>query len=601
MNTSAGHTNGPLRPTIAVIIPVYNGGLKFRAALDSVRSAIPPPDELIVIGDGDTDGSAEYAQSSGAVVYRFDEPGGPGRARNLGASKAQSDLLFFVDADVTVPPRIIGQLRTIFSEHPGIAAVIGSYDDQPGERNFLSQYRNLLHHFVHQQGREDASTFWGACGAIRRSVFLEVGGFDERYTKPSIEDIELGYRLKRTGHSIRLSKSLYVKHWKRWDVGSMLRTDLFQRALPWTRLIHESRQLANDLNVDTSGRASVLLTWGMCGALLLSLWQPQALIALVPMAAALTALNVRLYRFFVEQRGWRFTLQAVPWHWLYFLYSGLGFAIGTLYHLLGSPRNHASGIGRGSTGMNFLKWGVPAALTLQKYGIRISRDAGPLRGPERRHKHEFLDRARRTYTRHLGQTEATVAALTKKYEKPVFGKVRVWDLIERLGQCIDPSDSSLYCVSQLVHALQVVDGMERDGIRDKDLLIAGFIHDLGKLLLLTGEAPEHVVCINSPIRRYEPGIGLDQCIFQWNHDQFVYTRFKDCVPNHLAWLLRYHSAYLPACEDLMDEQDRMYAGRYLETFEKYDTGTKSLYRLPERRMDEYRTLIEEAFPDPILF
>ncbi len=334
MNTCAGHTKEPLRPTIAVIIPVYNGGLKFRAALDSIRSAVPPPDELIVVGDGDTDGSAEYAQSSGAVVYRFTEPGGPGRARNLGASKAQSDLLFFVDADVTVPPSIIGQLRTIFSEHPGFAAVIGSYDDQPGERNFLSQYRNLLHHFVHQQGREDASTFWGACGAIRRGVFLEAGGFDERYTKPSIEDIELGYRLKRTGHSIRLAKSLYVKHWKRWDVGPMLKTDVLQRALPWTRLMHRHREFLNDLNVDTRGRLSVAFTWSLLGLIILSPWQPLSLIPGLVMAVLLVSLNIKLYRFFYEKRGLRFAVQAIPWHWLYFFYSGLGFAIGTLCLLM---------------------------------------------------------------------------------------------------------------------------------------------------------------------------------------------------------------------------------------------------------------------------
>lgn len=325
------NTRVPVLPvTLAVIVPVYNGGERFHASLESIRQTVPPPDELIVIGDGDTDGSSQYAEAAGVTLYRFPQPGGPGRARNLGASKATSDLLFFIDADVTVPEKAIEQVKNIFARHPEIAAMIGSYDDQPGESNFLSQYRNLLHHYVHQNGREEASTFWGACGAIRREVFLAMGGFDETYRKPSIEDIELGYRLKRAGHRIRLCKSIQVKHWKRWTIGSMLQADFFQRAVPWTQLIHRHRGFVNDLNIGISGRVSVMLAAGLLGALMLSPWQPLFLVGAAMMGVMLFSLNARLYRFFLEKRGLRFAAQAVPWHWFYFLYSGVAFAVGTV-------------------------------------------------------------------------------------------------------------------------------------------------------------------------------------------------------------------------------------------------------------------------------
>ena len=327
--------------TVAVIVPVYNGGAKFRASQDSIRSAVPPPDELIVVGDGDTDGSSQYAEAAGISVHRFPTPGGPGRARNLGASRAESDILFFVDADVTVPENVIRRVKEIFAQHDEVAAIIGSYDDQPKEPSFLSQYRNLLHHYVHQNGCEEASTFWGACGAIRRDVFLTMGGFDETYIKPSIEDIDLGYRLKKAGHTIRLCKSLQVKHWKRWTVVSMLQADFFQRALPWTQLIHRSRGFVNDLNIGISGRASVMLTFGHLVTLLLSPWQPLLLVGATVMGLMLFILNARLYRFFLEKRGLRFAAQAIPWHWLYFLYSGAAFAIGTVRHL--ADRDHGFG------------------------------------------------------------------------------------------------------------------------------------------------------------------------------------------------------------------------------------------------------------------
>lgn len=324
--------------TVAVIIPVYNGGHRFRASLESIRRAAPPPDEIIVVGDGDTDGSSELAEAAGVTVYRFPQPGGPGRARNLGASKATSDLLFFIDADVTVPEDVIALVRDIFAHESDVAAMIGSYDDQPGEGNFLSQYRNLLHHYVHQNGREEASTFWGACGVIRREVFCTMGGFDEGYLKPSIEDIELGYRLTRAGYRIRLCKSLQVKHWKRWTFASMLQADFFQRALPWTELIHRHRGFVNDLNISFSGRVSVLLACGLLGAVVLAPWQPVILAGAAVMALILFILNIHLYRFFFEKRGVWFAARCIPWHWLYFLYSGVAFAVGTARFLVAHER-----------------------------------------------------------------------------------------------------------------------------------------------------------------------------------------------------------------------------------------------------------------------
>jgi len=128
-----------------------------------------------VVADGDTDGSWRVAEEYGIQVIRIPTPGGPARARNLGAGKAKGDILFFVDADVTVPKDAISQVTAAFQEDPGLSAIFGSYDDEPFETNFLSQYKNLFHHYVHQTAKEEASTFWAACGAIRREVFLHRG------------------------------------------------------------------------------------------------------------------------------------------------------------------------------------------------------------------------------------------------------------------------------------------------------------------------------------------------------------------------------------------------------------------------------------------
>jgi GT2 family glycosyltransferase len=320
-------------PTVSIVIPVHNGGESFHRCLSSLKQFIPADVEIIVVVDGGTDHSWQLAQEFGARVLRFSTPGGPARARNLGASVAKGDILLFLDADVTVHADTFEQVVTVFRNQPDLAALIGSYDDAPGGTNFLSQYKNLFHHYTHQTSSETASTFWGACGAIRRNIFLKVGGFDESYRYPSVEDIELGYRLKRAGYQIQLCKHVQVKHLKCWRPISLLRAEFFYRALPWTELLWRDRQFINDLNLKVSSRISLLLTYGLLAAILATVWWRDAVLIAVVLGSILFAINFSVYQFFYRKRGFWFACQTVVWHWLYFLYSGLAFALGTIrYH-----------------------------------------------------------------------------------------------------------------------------------------------------------------------------------------------------------------------------------------------------------------------------
>jgi glycosyltransferase involved in cell wall biosynthesis len=328
----------PTQLTVSVIVPVYNGGANFRRCLSSLSEAMPPPDEIIVVADGDKDGSWRLAEEFDAKLLRLLTPRGPARARNLGAQKAHGDILFFVDADVTVSQNAIGQVVSAFLNDPELAALFGSYDDEPSFPDFPSQYKNLLHHYVHQTSQEEASTFWSGCGAIRRNAFMAIGGFNESYGRPSIEDIELGYCLKQAGHRIRLCKELQVKHLKRWGLASLWKSDFFDRALPWTELILRDRRFINDLNLRFSSRLSVIATYGLLAALSGVLWWPGSLAVAFGFILLLLGLNAPLYRFFRRKRGLWFALKVIPLHWFYYFYSGLAFGLGLSRYLLSDQR-----------------------------------------------------------------------------------------------------------------------------------------------------------------------------------------------------------------------------------------------------------------------
>ena len=248
-----------------MIIPVFNSADTLKLCLASLRESLTLPIECIVVDDGSTDDSASVARGCGVSVLSTGGRAGPARARNLGAASARGEVLFFLDADVCVSPDTIGRVQSAFEGDSTLDALIGSYDDSPASKDFLSQYRNLMHSFVHQTGRREASTFWSGCGAIRRSVFTEHSGFDEAYARPAIEDIELGYRLSRSGRKIALDPELQVKHLKRWTFIGLVKTDVLNRGIPWTELILRDQNMPNDLNLQLSQRVSVALAYVLLG------------------------------------------------------------------------------------------------------------------------------------------------------------------------------------------------------------------------------------------------------------------------------------------------------------------------------------------------
>ncbi len=328
---------GPWRPSLSVVVPVRNGGRDFGRCLQRLRDSSLADFELIVVDDGSIDDSAAIAHQAGATVVRNPTPQGPAAARNLGAKTASASLIFFLDADVAVHPETLGRALARFDAVPELAALFGSYDDTPAARGLVSQYRNLLHHFVHQTGPfldniRPVHTFWTGCGIIRRDLFLEFGGFDPRlYPRPAIEDIELGYRLTRAGHRIALARDVLATHMKRWTLREMVRTDIFQRGVPWMLLIKRTGMVETDLNVKANQKACVALTGLSLLAAVCSLVIPWAAFGAVMGLAVIVVLNRPFFTFLARRRGPGFALAALPLHLVYYCCCGLSVVIAMLH------------------------------------------------------------------------------------------------------------------------------------------------------------------------------------------------------------------------------------------------------------------------------
>jgi len=333
-------------PYLSVIVPAYNAMATLRRVLEAIEASDLPRHEFEVIlaDDGSTDETslvgAEYCDR---VVRLSGKPHGPAFARNRAAETSRGEIVVFVDADVVVHPSALRRLTEHFRAGPEPCAVFGSYDDRPDHPGFVSQYRNLMHHYVHQRGRGDAETFWAGLGAIRRTAFLEVGMFDEwHYARPEVEDIELGRRLRRFGHRLVLDPDIQGTHLKQWTLRGTLRSDFQHRGVPWMWLLLQegSPGEVQALNVRTIERALTALA---AVALLMPIvclvvhdWRPLLVSAAV--ATVIVTANVGFYRFLARVRGLPFAVAVLPLHLAY--YAGNAFSVVSgwiVHHLFGEP------------------------------------------------------------------------------------------------------------------------------------------------------------------------------------------------------------------------------------------------------------------------
>lgn len=318
-------------PSLTLVMPTIGWEEPFGSCARAALAALSPEDEALVVFDGPPSPAPDWLIHSRAGLLSTGRRTGPAAARNLAARQARSDILLFVDADVELHADAVERIRKHVAADPDLAAVFGSYDDNPSAPGLVSRFRNLLHHHTHQSHPGPASTFWAGCGAVRRDAFLSHGGFDsELYDRPCIEDIEFGLRLSDAGGRILLDPTIQGTHHKRWTLRSMVITDIRQRAIPWSRLLLRRRELPASLNLNPAARlsaaASLLLPVALLGALLPAL-RPAGLTLGLGALTLLLLLNRPFHSLLLRRCGWVEAAIGVALHAFYLAYSSLTLAL----------------------------------------------------------------------------------------------------------------------------------------------------------------------------------------------------------------------------------------------------------------------------------
>ncbi|MEJ7786769.1 MAG: glycosyltransferase, partial [Solirubrobacteraceae bacterium] len=192
---------------VSVIVPARDAAATLPSLLDCLAAQEHAPDQVVVVDDGSTDGTARLAEDHPVVerVLRTAGGEGPGAARNAGAAHALSDVLAFTDADCAPTSQWLARALEAMADadlvqgavHAPPGVPIGPFDRTVWVTtpHGLYETANLL---------------------IRRDLFEHLGGFEPwlspKSGKELGEDVWLGYRARRAGVRIEFCADALVHH-----------------------------------------------------------------------------------------------------------------------------------------------------------------------------------------------------------------------------------------------------------------------------------------------------------------------------------------------------------------------------------------------------
>jgi cellulose synthase/poly-beta-1,6-N-acetylglucosamine synthase-like glycosyltransferase len=326
------------RPRVSVIIPAYNAEITLAECLACVYRSTYDASEVVLVDDGSTDHTREIAAKMSVRVVSTNGRAGPAAARNLGASLAEGEILFFVDTDVMLRPDSLDRLVRRFAQGD-VDAVCGVQSVRMRHRDLISQYKNLWMRWTYIQRTDEVPLFYTTAAAIRRTSFWQAGGFDLGYTSPSLEDTAFGQKLARLGIRVRVQPDLEVEHVKRYSLPSLLRTD-FRRAVALSRLKlrHRAELGQNNTSVPTSYIASIPLALLGTAALLVGIaLRMPILLSLGLLSAAIVILLNREFLHTIRiNEGWGKALASVALVWMELVVAGVGACSGLVSFPFGS-------------------------------------------------------------------------------------------------------------------------------------------------------------------------------------------------------------------------------------------------------------------------
>lgn len=323
---------------ISIVTPVYNNPKQIAKLLESLRADKQryPDLEVIAVDDGSATGSVkDVVESSGIARYvRLDKNSGPAKARNEGARLSKGDIVLFVDSDVIFYPDTFSKIKQRFEREPLLGVLCGEYNYEPENKSFSTKFKAIM--AQSWIPRDDKITvFVARLGAIKKSIFNDLGGFDDTIKTASSEEWEFGRRLIAAGITINYDSTIMVRHHFplfRRQVGLF-----FHRSYMWIGVFRKYGKFDNTCTTPLAATTQIV---GVLSMLMfaLSIFFANLISAALILMMLFVVMNMRFFKLAALREGILFALFSLPLMLILSCAIVAGSTWGIIHHYLFSNR-----------------------------------------------------------------------------------------------------------------------------------------------------------------------------------------------------------------------------------------------------------------------
>lgn len=326
---------------LSIIIPNHNSAKTIRNLLLSINHSkfyCFKQIEIVIVDDLSTDDSLKIIYSMKPklkYILGVINPGikiGPAKARNVGVKQAKGKYILFLDSDVQLDKNTLNHVFIIAKEHK-ILAFTGIWDYHQRTNHFFPQYKALRDWSYWLFEREFNSHYYlfsTRIAGIEKKLFEKIGGFSEFYDEPTVEDIDLTYKIEKVA-SIQFIKNLVVKH--EFEDFFPIAIKYFKRSRDWIKLYRKRFRFDPVATSKTEAIKSIIVGLSVI-CLLLSFFSILLTFVSLMLFLVYTYFEINFWRFIIQKKGYIFWLKSIPTSIILYLIIDLGTFYGLVQSLL---------------------------------------------------------------------------------------------------------------------------------------------------------------------------------------------------------------------------------------------------------------------------
>ncbi len=322
---------------LSIIIPTYNSQNTIQSTLLSINNSdfkYFRNIEVVIVDDKSKDRTLKQIKQIQNVLrfklsfYPLKRNFGPSKARNYGVKKARGEYILFLDSDVELAKSTL-RYAFEFAKEKQIKAFTGIWHYRQKTNKFFPNFkamRDWVYWFIDREKYSRYYLFSTRIAGIQKKLFLKIGGFNEDFPEPTVEDIELTYRIEKQA-KIRFSPELMIYH--EFEDFFPIAIKYFKRSRDWIKLYQ--KRLRFD-PVTTSKREAFkgILTGLLIISLLLGFLHWIFFYAVFVIFLQFTNLEWYFWTFVYKQKGLMFLLKSIVFSIILYLIIDFGSALGLL-------------------------------------------------------------------------------------------------------------------------------------------------------------------------------------------------------------------------------------------------------------------------------